>query len=248
MAGGPPPGRQRYLEANERKLPIRAVWLVASRLAAAHRGRHPRPGPGPRPAPAAAARRGAERRAGPAVLPAVRRAQGLRPAAAGPGEGDGAAPGRPGLGGSQPEVTGDAPPQSDQSATLAYIDLLFAFALAKLGEADAGPAAGRGRPAGAGGVQAGRGQVAIAATFLFQAFRYRVEQALAGKPHAGLLDRASYRTSWSRIDAKATKQAANSRLRAGLLRRSHRMREQSQILEPQEKLDPYGEWMRHGTT
>src|SRR5262249_34866383 len=62
----------------------------------------------------------------------------------------------------------------------AYVDLLFAFGLARVGEVDASRAL----------VCRAKAELATAGEvhgFLLQAFDYRIGQALAGKPHGGPL-------------------------------------------------------------
>ena len=119
--------------------------------------------------------------------------------------------------------------------TLAYIDLFFAFGLAKLGETSASRTQ----------VESARrvlefypadSDLGIAGRFLFKAFRYRIDQALAGKPHAGPLES----TLLDELDAihRQSKDRADSPAGLGFYA-IHRLREQSRILEPQEKSDPY---------
>ncbi len=132
--------------------------------------------------------------------------------------------------------------QSDQSATLGYVDLFFAYGLAKLGES---------LPARAL-VESGRQVLegfkpteerGIAARFLFKALRYRVEQAIAGKPHAGLLDPALI----DELDEIHTRGKTSGKPDNPFGIGHYavmRMRDQSLILEPQEKLDPYHEFMK----
>ncbi len=236
------PAVQRYLEANEGKLPIRAAWLVASRLATLT---------GADTLGLARTRDrlllrlldqgvNAER-----DLPFFLRSAGLK-------DSDRLRQVR-----SQvlqlhqavrswaeaslknPTATTTA---ADQGGTLAYIDLLFAFGLAKLGEATAAretvefarQALDRFKPTEDRG---------IAAQFLFKAFEYRVGQALAGRPHAGLLDPALL----EELEQIHTKSLGSPGNPYGLAHYAvARLREQSRVLEPQEKLDPYAEWMRHG--
>jgi hypothetical protein len=235
------PAVKRYLEANERKLPIRANWLVSSRLAGLtgadtlglarvrdrilqrllDEGIHAE-----RDLPfflRSAGLKNSDRLRQVRAM-AIELHQSVR---------------------SWAESSLRAPPastQSDQGATLAYIDLFFAFALAKLGEASAArqlvesawQLLERFKP------DEDRG---IAARFLFQAFKYRVEQALDGKPHTGRLS-ARLTEELEAIRARANGQANNP---SGLAHYViNRFQHQSRILEPQEKLDPYAEYMKHG--
>jgi len=132
--------------------------------------------------------------------------------------------------------------QSDQSATLGYIDLFFAYGLAKLGES---------LPARAL-VESGRQVLegfkptedrGVAARFLFKALRYRVEQAIAGKPHAGLLAPALLDELEEVHNRGKTAGKPDNPFGIGHYA-VMRMRDQSLILEPQEKLDPYHEFMK----
>ncbi|HUR55749.1 MAG TPA: hypothetical protein VMZ71_16550, partial [Gemmataceae bacterium] len=131
---------------------------------------------------------------------------------------------------------------------LAFVDLLFAFALGKLGEAtpakklleDARKSMEIPIPStGDDAIKA-----AVVRNFLFQAFKYRVEQVLAGKPHAGQMS-AEVVKSLEEIAEKGTKGSVNNpyKLAKYVI---DRMREQSNIMEPQEKLDPYADWTKHG--
>jgi hypothetical protein len=116
--------------------------------------------------------------------------------------------------------------------TPAYIDLFFAFGMARLGEAT---------PARAliGQAAAAIEQVGTEThTFLLQAMQYRVEQALAGRPHAGplppeqreYLDQMRQEEKVVPIDETARRSASYAVERLG---------KESTILQPQEKLDPY---------
>jgi hypothetical protein len=119
------------------------------------------------------------------------------------------------------------------------VDLLFAFALARLGEEtnakkmveDARKEMEGPIPAG-GSPQAEQAIIAaIVRNFLFKAFKFRVDQVLAGKlediAKKGLAGPVN--NPW-----KLAKYAVD------------RMRDQSRIMEPQEKPDPYADWTKHG--
>jgi hypothetical protein len=106
--------------------------------------------------------------------------------------------------------------------TKAYADLLFAFGMARLGEADAGKQlAKRARPAlnGPNAVH----------SFLFKAFEARIQEALEGKPHSGPLPAA----------------LMDDLGRMALLDRYvvERVRHNSRILEPDQQIDPYRHWV-----
>jgi cellulose synthase operon protein C len=116
--------------------------------------------------------------------------------------------------------------------TKAYIDMLFAFGMARLGEASA--ARDLLRQAAAGIELVGT----EAHNFLLQAFQYRVEQALAGRPHSGplpmeqreYLDQMRQEEKTISIDDTARRSESYA---------IERLSSESAILEPQEKLDPY---------
>lgn len=127
----------------------------------------------------------------------------------------------------------------------AYVSLLFAFGLARLGDATLA----RDRIEEAGNVLQAKwesnrrsddGKVDPVHDYLFEAFKFRIEQALSGKPHAGplsieLLDRLD------QVDLQhrgANKTASLPRYMID------RMREQSRVLDPQEKFNPYRPWMK----
>jgi hypothetical protein len=116
--------------------------------------------------------------------------------------------------------------------TPAYIDLFFAFGMARLGEASA--ARELLRAAGTAIEEIG----GEAHTFLLQALQYRVEQVLAGKPHAGPLppEQLEYLDQMRR-DEKAMP-IEHTGLRSGSYA-VERLGKESAILQPQEKLDPY---------
>jgi hypothetical protein len=114
----------------------------------------------------------------------------------------------------------DAPP-STTAQTAAYTDLTFAFGLARLGEND--PAR----------ELLGRARAALqnkddAHTFLYGAYEYRVRQALDGKPHTGSLpnDQIEYLEHMERLQRYVV----------------DRMRKHSMILEPDQRINPYRHW------
>jgi hypothetical protein len=151
------------------------------------------------------------------------------------------------------------PPKGNENLkqNLAYIDLLFAFALGKLGETskakellDAAQKAMEvptpPMPANPQSDQAATQavQTAVVRNYLFKAFKYRVEQVMTGKPHAGPMP-ADVAKALDEIADKGVKGPTNNpyKLAKYVI---DRMREQSGILEPQEKLDPYADWTKHG--
>lgn len=119
-----------------------------------------------------------------------------------------------------------------------YVDLMFAFGLAKLGEATA--ARDLMRNAGEELLKrpGPKDRPDPAHEFLFKAFQFRIENALQGKPHAGPLP-PDLMARLETIDADRNNQASKRYV-------VDRMRQQSWILEPQEKLDPYAPWKKHG--
>ena len=137
-------------------------------------------------------------------------------------------------------------PNTEAHPTLAYIDLVFSFAFAKLGDAiasrrlmeSAKAALVRENPADA---------KTICSTLLFRAYAYRIELAIAGKPHAGMLPEP-LRDEIERLIAKKmesdTKSSVDPRSMAHYA--ISRMREQSKIIEPQEKLSAHSEYLKHG--
>jgi hypothetical protein len=133
-----------------------------------------------------------------------------------------------------------------------YVDLLFAFALGKLGETtparklieDARREMEVSEPAG-GNVQQDQARTAaVVKNFLFKAFRYRVEQVMAGKPHAGQMS-AELFEALDEIGKKGGAGPVNNPYKLAEYA-IVRMREQSRIMEPQEKPDPYAAWTKHG--
>ncbi len=134
---------------------------------------------------------------------------------------------------------------------LPYVDLMFAFALAKLGETSQArklvedarkvmeipvPATGQDQK------QFEAVVASVTSNFLFKAFHYRIEQVLSGKSQGGQLS-AELIANLEEITNKGrTGPANNPFLRADYV--IARMREQSRLLEPQDRLDPYSYWTR----
>ena len=116
----------------------------------------------------------------------------------------------------------------ENNSGLHYIDLIFAFGLARLGE----PTRAREllRKAETNIAKKKNEDTYEVHDFLLRAFRYRIEEALKGRPHAGPLP-AEWR---AQLDSAIPKgQSTQYRYIVD------RMREFSRILEPQEKLEPY---------
>lgn len=110
---------------------------------------------------------------------------------------------------------------SATAQTTAYVDLVFAFGLARLGESDAA----RDLLARARGVLSTKDD---AHAFLYTAFEYRVRQALDGKPHTGPLpnDQLEYLEHLDRLLHYVV----------------DRLRKHSRVLEPDQRINPYRHW------
>ncbi|MFO0822582.1 MAG: hypothetical protein U0792_05585 [Gemmataceae bacterium] len=135
---------------------------------------------------------------------------------------------------------------------LPYVDLMFAFAHATIGEQlravemleDArkvmlGPVPAP-YPA-----QASFEEVSTAASrnLLFKAFQHRINQALAGKPHTGPLSAEVFADLDEIVKKGQSGGTNNPYLRADYV--IARMREQSRILEPTERVDYYAYWTKN---
>jgi len=133
---------------------------------------------------------------------------------------------------------------------LPYIDLLFAFALAKLQETttakklveDARKVMEVPVPTARSQQEDSRVIAAVVSNFLFRAFKSRVDQVLAGKPHSGPLA-TELVDELEDIHRRSGTGATNNPYKLAYYVIS-RMRDQSSILEPHEKLDPYSEWTK----
>jgi hypothetical protein len=132
---------------------------------------------------------------------------------------------------------------------LPYVDLFFAFALSKLGETtEAQKLVEQARKQMVIPISPERNQhddvntsAAIISNFLFKAFQYRVDQALAGKPHTGQLS-PELLEELEEIQRQSKSGPNNPHSLTHYV--ISRMRDQSRILEPHEKLDPYSEWTK----
>ncbi len=105
--------------------------------------------------------------------------------------------------------------------TAAYVDLIFAFGLARLGEGD--PARELLNRAGAA-----LGKKDDAHQWLLAAFKHRIVQALEGKPHTGPLPAGDVELLESM-----------ERLLRYVV---DRLRKHSRILEPDQRINPYRHW------
>jgi len=132
------------------------------------------------------------------------------------------------------------------------VDMLFAFAVAKLDEStQAKKLLEEARKVMEGPIPAGGNTqtdqavtAAVVRNFLFKAFRYRVEQVLAGKPHTGQMA-PEVLDELENIAKKGGSGPVNNPYKLAKYV-VDRMREQSRIMEPQEKPDPYADWTKHG--
>ena len=115
-----------------------------------------------------------------------------------------------------------------------YVDLIFSFGLARLGESMHARELLKSAESAVAAKKPARGQGDDAYEvheFLLRAFRYRIEQALQGRPHIGPLS-AELR---DQLDRSMSKGSTGNTSRYIV----DRMRQQSQVLEPQERFDPY---------
>ncbi|MBL8795895.1 MAG: hypothetical protein JNM56_18480, partial [Planctomycetia bacterium] len=109
--------------------------------------------------------------------------------------------------------------------TQAYKDLMFAFGMARLGEANE---ARRVQEAARLVLAEQKDEVH---DFLLSAYCFRIDQALAGKPHSGPLPAAQMEALQKKLKDDRFKLFKVDRLRAS-----------SHILEPQEQVDAYRSW------
>jgi hypothetical protein len=133
-----------------------------------------------------------------------------------------------------------------------YVDLMFAFGYAGLGDhptanalvEDARQVLRGPIPVG-GGPQAEQAvTAAVVRNFLFAVFRYRVERVLAGKPFVGPLSEEVL-AARDELMAKAGSGPVNNPYKLALYV-IDRFREQSRIAEPAVRVDPYTDWTKHG--
>jgi hypothetical protein len=144
--------------------------------------------------------------------------------------------------------------KNDQlKANYPLVDLLFSFAVAKLDETtqakklleDARKVMETPIPT-ASNQQADQAMTsAIVRNFLFKAFQFRVEQALTGKPHTGPMSDDVQKSLEDIAKRGGTAGPVNNPYKLAKYA-IDRMRDQSRIMEPQEKLDPYSDWTKQG--
>ena len=133
---------------------------------------------------------------------------------------------------------------------LPYVDLYFAFALAKLQEStqakklieDARATMELPIPASKNPQEDSKVVAAVVSNFLFHAFKFRIDQVLASRPHTGQLS-PELMAELDAIHKQSGGGPANNPYKLAHYVIS-RMRDQSYILEPHEKLDPYSEWTK----
>jgi hypothetical protein len=219
----PPPGPlverlnrvQRFLEANERMLPVRALWLAWSHVVKLSRGDVL--------ALARARDRLLERLFTNGLRPEQDLPSFLRFAGSPSNQRFRAV--RQWLGElhdkAQEWAMDGRDPHQDKAQTYSYIELIFAFGLARLGELDAS----RGLLNSA---KKTLGELDDAHQFLLEAFDYRIKQALEGKPHTGPLpdEKIEYMESMDRL----------------LRYVADRLRKHSRVLEPDQRINPYRHW------
>ena len=116
--------------------------------------------------------------------------------------------------------------------TQAYKDLLFAFGLAKLGEV------GECHRLKQAATQV-LGERDKVHSFLLNAFTHRIDQALAGRPHSGPLP-PEFHEHLQEMALEA-KKSSDERVNAYIV---DRLRGESRILEPHEKIDAYRSWRK----
>ena len=228
------PAIRQYLEANDGKLPVRAVWLLALRVAALSG------------ADVLGLARVRDRILGRLLdsglnaetdLPFFLRTAGLKDSERVRLVRDRAAELHRLCRGwaEQASIASYAYKARDNSPSLVYIDLLFAFGLAKLGESAAARAL----------VEKARRDIdpalkadekLLAKKFLSQAFFYRVEEALAGKsPTRTFPSELTSAIDALAVEGKSVDNSHHKNAHYAIMR----LRGQSVVLEPQEKHDRF---------
>lgn len=126
----------------------------------------------------------------------------------------------------QPEV-----PKGEFDQTPAYIDLAFAFCLARIGES------AECRNLARLAAQALDHSEQEVHSFLLQAFQFRIDAAIAGRPHSGPLP--NEQLEYLQQLHQDFDSLPNTDQRKFCPYAIERMRKESRILEPQEEFDPY---------
>lgn len=127
---------------------------------------------------------------------------------------------------------------SEHGTTVAYVDLMFAFGLAKLGEASTAHVLAEAGEKILANVSAGDSH-RLVASYLGRAFHYRIAESIAGKPHVGPLP-IDLRDEFDAMQASGKANFNDPKWKASYM--IARFREQSEIVDPQEKLEPYRIW------
>jgi hypothetical protein len=132
-------------------------------------------------------------------------------------------------------------------ANLPYVDLMFAFGFATLGDhptanrltEDARKVLEVPIPAGGTPLEEQAVTAAVVRNFLFKAFKYRVDLALVSEPHTGPMG-AAILDAREELAKKAGSGPVNNPYKLALYV-IDRFREQSRIMEPYEQVDPYAD-------
>jgi hypothetical protein len=119
--------------------------------------------------------------------------------------------------------------------TAAYVDLMFAFGLAKLGSSQEATKTAEAARAALEKFSPDTDK-GIAARFLYRGFKHRIDQAVAGQPAGGRLPPALY-DDLDDINRQSKGMANSPHGMAHFV--ITRMQQQSKILEPYERPDPY---------
>lgn len=137
-------------------------------------------------------------------------------------------------------------------ANLPYVDLMFAFGFATLGDhptanklvEDARKVMEGPIPAGGNALADQIVTAAVARNFLFHALRTRIVEVFEGRPHVGPLP-PSVSTELDELRVRSRQGPVNNPYKLALFV-IDRFREQYSIVEPEEQPDPYFEWTTHG--
>jgi hypothetical protein len=137
-------------------------------------------------------------------------------------------------------------------ANLPYVDLMFAFGFATLGDhptatkltEDARKVLAVPIPEGTTPQEMQAVTAALVSNFLFKAFRYRVEQALNGQSLGGPLSAEVLADREALAPPGAMRPVNTPQKLAGFV--IDRFREFGRILEPTERVDQYADWTKDG--
>jgi len=120
-----------------------------------------------------------------------------------------------------------------------YVDLLFAFGFARLGDITIARDLVRAASNRLLEPKPAKGKPEPAHAFLLKAFEWRIENAIQGKSHIGPLP-ADLMAALDKIDEGRGPEGVDAQYVV------NRMRHESWVLEPQEKQDPYADKQRAG--